>query len=454
MFIGRKEEIAKIKNLFNRTNTSVLIYGKRKVGKTTLLKEAMKYSSDPFIYYQCLNSTLQDNINEFSKILFTSKLIPFQIPFTSFQQIFEYLNTLNRTINIVIDEYPYLKQFEKSETVDSIFQKIIDNNLSNIRLFISGSHLGMMKNLLLEKNALYGRFSLIIKLDDLNYKDSSNFYSDKSVYDKVAFYSIFGGSPYINEQLDETKSLKENIINTILNTSSNMYNHVENLLFTDLFNTSTNFERILSCLKNSNKKYSEIENILNLKNNGLLSKNLNTLLDMEIIAKNIPINRKDDNKKVTYYIKNNLLRFYYTYIYTNKSILEIIGSTHFYEKYVEPSLITFISHRFEDIVKEYFSLKVKSGELNDIYNIGTYYYNDSKLKINGEFDVVLQKKDIYDFYEVKYHNKPLSLKDMQLEEEQIRKIKGLNIGKIGFVSVNGFEQKDNKYNCIDGEKLY
>ena len=71
--------------------------------------------------------------------------------------------------------------FSNSETVDSMFQKIIDNSLSNIRLFLSGSHIGMMKDLLEEKNALYGRFSLTIHLKELNYKEAASFYPEKQV---------------------------------------------------------------------------------------------------------------------------------------------------------------------------------------------------------------------------------------------------------------------------------
>lgn len=120
-------------------------------------------------------------------------------------------------LNIIIDEYPYLKVFEKSETIDSIFQNIIDNCIANISLFISGSHIGMMKNMLEEKNALYGRFYDIIKLNELNYKETETFYSNLKAYDKIALYSIFGGSPFVNNCINPNKTLKENILNTILN---------------------------------------------------------------------------------------------------------------------------------------------------------------------------------------------------------------------------------------------
>ena len=453
MFVGRQEELKAIQAVLDKRSGSVLVYGKRKVGKTTLILEALKSSKDTTVYYECLKSSMQDNINGFVSVLVKTKVLPVQIGFSSFQEVFQYLNTLDKTLNIIIDEYPYLKQFAKGETVDSIFQTIIDNNITNIRLFISGSHVVMMKDLLEEKNALYGRFSLNIKLKELNYRETAVFYNDKTVYDKIAFYSVFGGSPFVNEQLDSKSDLKQNILKTVLNPLNAVYSYAENLLVSDL-SGSVNAERILNVIANGKKKYGEIESKLGLTNNGLLSKQLKTLLDMDMISKVYPINKEDDNKKVSYEMTDNLLRFWYTYVYKNKSALQMLGAEAFYDNYIEPSITTLISHGFEEIARTYFSLRVKEGKRKGIFRIGTYYYDDSATKTNGEFDVVLQRKDNYDIYEVKYYSKPLSLKEMQAEEEQIRNIKGLAVGKIGFISVSGFEEVPSEYDCISGRELY
>ncbi|MCI8344318.1 MAG: AAA family ATPase [Clostridia bacterium] len=453
MFIGRQEELKAIQGILERKSGSVLVYGKRKVGKTTLILEALKSSKDTTVYYECLKSSMQDNINGFVSVLVKIKVLPVQMGFSSFQEVFQYLNTLDKTLNIIIDEYPYLKQFNKGETVDSIFQTIIDNNITNIRLFISGSHVGMMKDLLEEKNALYGRFSLNIKLKELNYRETAVFYNDKTAYDKIAFYSVFGGSPFVNEQLDVRADLKQNILRTVLNPLNAVYSYAENLLVSDL-SGSVNAERILNVIANGRKKYGEIESKLGLTNNGLLSKQLKTLLDMDMVSKVYPINKEDDNKKVSYEMTDNLLRFWYTYVYKNKSALQMLGAEAFYDNYIEPSITTFISHRVEEIARTFFSLQVKEGKRKGIFRIGTYYYDDSATKTNGEFDVVLQRKDNYDIYEVKYYSKPLSLKEMQAEEEQIRNIKGLAVGTIGFISVNGFENLSSKYECVSGDDLY
>ena len=164
MFIAREKELKLIDSIMSKPTGSVMIYGKRKVGKTTLITQALKKSKDKSIYYECIKSTMEDNIEGFVTVLVREKVLPTMLVFRSFDDVFAYLNSLDKTLNIVIDEYPYLKMYTKPDTVDSIFQTIIDNHTSNIRLFISGSHVGMMKDMLEERNALYGRFSLTIQL--------------------------------------------------------------------------------------------------------------------------------------------------------------------------------------------------------------------------------------------------------------------------------------------------
>lgn len=452
-FFGRSYEMEVLREILGRPSASVMIYGKRKVGKTTLLKYVLENDDAPFIYYECLKSALSDNVNGFVSELVRQKVLPVPLSFHSFVDVFAYLSSLGKTLNVAIDEYPYLKELTKAEIVDSQFQAIIDNHIENIRLFLSGSHIGMMKDMLAEKNALYGRFSLVLHLKELNYNEASEFYSDLTPYESVALYSVFGGSPFVNNFIHPSKTLKENIRDTVLNPFCPVSNYAEHLLISDYSNT-VNAERILYAIANGRKKYSEIEDILGMKGNGLLSKQISALLKMEIITKSFPINRPDDRKKISYEISDNLLRFYYTYIYKNKSALAMLGADAFYEEYIENSIITFISHRFEEICRTYFSLQVKNGKLRGITNIGTYYYDDSRTHTNGEFDVVLSRRNVYDIYEVKYYSSKLSAKEMQAEAEKILNVKGLTPGKIGFVSVSGYENPDEHYDLIDGEMLY
>lgn len=453
MFIGRQQELKAIRGVLKKKSGSVLVYGKRKVGKTTLILQALRESSDKTVYYECLKAPIQENIEGFISALVGAQVIPVKMGFASFQDVFQYLNTLGETLNIVIDEYPYLKQFAKGETIDSVFQNIIDHRLGNIRLVLSGSHVGMMRDLLEEKNALYGRFSVVIRLRELNYREAASFYPKKSEYDKAAFFAVFGGSPFVNEQLDANVDLKENLVQTLLNPLSSVYSYAENILVSD-FAGGMNAERIFSAIGNGKKKYGEIESKLGFSNNGLLSKQLKNLLAMDMIAKVYPINRGNDNKKVTYELTDNLMRFWYTYVYYNKGALRMLGAEAFYENYIAPTLTTFVAHRFEEIARTYFSLQVKEGKRKGILNIGTYYYDDPVRKRNGEFDVVLQRGDGYELYEVKYLTSLLTEKVMREEELQVKAIQGMDIVQMGFVSISGFETMPSEFECIDGQALY
>lgn len=453
MFIGREKELSIIKEALSKKSASVMVYGKRKIGKTTLITHSLKGDSHKTVYYECLKAPMKDNVEGLISVLLSEKVLPARMSFDNLVDLFAYLNTLPETINIVIDEYPYLKEFTKPKTVDSIFQNIIDNHIKNIRLFISGSHISMMKDLLGEGNALYGRFTSVICLKELDYRTAADFYPSKNPYDKAAMYAVFGGSPFVNELLLPSKSLEENIISTILNPSNAIFHYADNLLISDLSGGS-NAERIFFAIANGKKKYSEIESKLSMEGNGLLSKQLRILLNMELISKVAPINKPNDNKKVRYEMTDNLLRFFFTYVYNNKSALQVLGAKAFYEEYIKDSIITFISHRFEEICRSYFSMQAQSGKLKGVLNIGTYYYDDSKAKKNGEFDVVLQTKDAFDIYEAKYLISPMTDKQIKEEIRQVMDIPKLKIGKIGFVSINGFESKNSDFTCIDGKSLY
>lgn len=449
MFVGRTFELELLNNNLSSVSTATLVYGKRRIGKTTLIKEALKTSKDKYIYYECIKSTLKDNIDLLTNELKKANILLFDAKFDSLISLFEYINSLNYKVNIVIDEYPYLKVMEKNEYIDSVFQKIIDSYLSNINLIISGSHIGMMKDLDKYGNALFGRFKTKIVLEEFNYLEASLFYPSLSNYDKVAFYSVFGGSPFVLEKIDEKKSLKDNIINLLLNKDSIIYSYASMVLTSDISFIEQS-RRIFAILRNTRMKYSDIQTKLSIEANGLLSKQLKVLTDMSFIRKNHPINKRRDDKKVTYDINDNLLRFYYTYLYTNNSSLEMIKPEIFYNHYIDKSIITFIAHRFEDIVKEYFKITCKYKN-NDVLDIGTYYYDDSINKKNGEFDCALELIDGYALCEVKYLENKMTKQMVDKEIEQIKDIKELKIIDINFASINGYDF-DNDY--IDGNDIY
>ena len=453
MFIGRTEEMKLLQTAAAGFGQATMIYGKRKVGKTRLIREALAAGREKYIYFECLRGSLEENLDAFVEELVRTGVFQTRLLFPGFPELFAYLNTMAIRLVVVIDEYPYLKYMSDQKKVDSIFQNVIDNRLTNIHLILSGSHVSMMRDLLEEENALYGRFRTVIRLEELNYLESSGFYPSLSPYEKAAFYSVFGGSPYVNEQLCAENSLRDNIINTILNEKSSVYLYADNILLSDYANR-LNAERILYALCNGRKRYSEIEGALRMEKNGKLSRQLKLLLDMNLLKKTAPVNCLEDPKKQAYEINDNLLRFYYSYVYKNRSALQVLGAEEFYAEYVEPTIRQFVAGRFEEICRMYFSLQVKLGRRKGIRNIGRYYYDDPKSRTNGEFDVALLMKDGVGIYEAKYMQRPLDRHFIHNETEQIMAIQGIPVCEIGFISVNGFEEDTDIKNRIDGTELY
>ena len=453
MFIGRQKEVKIIEDFAVSSNHALLVYGKRRVGKTTLINHALNKKKN-YICYECLKDTLEENLKAFINVCSSKGIsIPAYLNPNTFIDLFQYFNTLDERFYIVIDEYPYLKEFNDSKTIDSHFQTIIDNYLSNINLVISGSQVKMMETVLQEGNPLFGRFASIIKLRELDYLEAKEFYPQYSVYDSVIMRSVFGGSPFVNQAIDDSLSYEENIINTLLDENSMIFQYADKTLITDV-SSELQARRILSYLANGKRKYKEIEDKLDTKKTGIINRALDSLLELELVRKVQPINKKTDKKKGFYEISDNVLRFYYTYIYQNKSIIQDIGTFNFYNNYIKDTLISFVSLRFEDQVKEYYSLLSRKGIRKDIKEIGTYYYDDIINQTNGQFDVVLNCNDGYEVCEVKFYKDPLTTDIINKEINKINEIKELLVKHISFVSVNGFVENQLPYKQIDGESMY
>ena len=451
MFVGREEKLALLQH--EHIGKVVMVYGKRRVGKTTLILKALEQCPYQTVYFECLKGTMQENIDGLVQELVRVKILPVPLAFSSLQDVFAYLNTLTQKMVVVVDEYTHLYAMNDSGAVDSVFQCIIDNRLAHIELILSGSNIGMMKDLLQERNPLYGRFAASIKLDEMNYLDAAKFYPDKSAYDKVAHYAVFGGSPFINQALNPAVTLRENIIGTILNPISPVYLYASQLVFSDNA-LNINAERIFSALGNDRKRYTEIEDALGVKRTGNLAKQIKTLTDLDILSRRIPINKPNDNKKATYELNDNLLRFYYAFVYKNSSALQVLGAEAFYDEYVAPVLTHFIAHHFEDICWEYFSLQVRSGRMNGVRSIGSYYLDTAVRGENKAFSVAVELADGYAVYLPKYSAQPMTLDEIHGEAQRMEGVNDPGIKQLGFISINGFVEQEKPYIYLDDNDIF
>ncbi len=214
--------------------------------------------------------------------------------------------------------------------------------------------------------------------------------------------------------------------------------------------------RILEALGNGKKKYTQIQDCIGGSETGLLDKQLKILLDMETIKKTEPINRKNDKKKQFYEITDNLMRFYFTFIFGSAGTIARIGEKQFYNRNIEKALDQFVSRRLEGIALQYFHRMALLGQYADIEDFGSYWYDEPITKTNGEFDCVIKRTgELYDFYECKYFDRPMTFCECEQERQQLQCARGIDVSGVGFISTGGFEFDDgHEFILIDGDCLY
>lgn len=456
-FVGRELELDKLNKMMNSDNlTFSLIYGRRRVGKSELIKQAMLNNSGNGIYYECKQVTEESNVIGISEILEEKFHLP-KLGFTNIETVLKYIFELSveEKIILVLDEYPYIR--ESVSGMDSILQALIDKyrDKSKLSLIILGSYVDVMRSLLEHSNPLYGRVDLTINLRQMDYYESSLFYPKYSEEDRVRIYSVFGGIPYYNRLVDDSKSVKENIIELIASPGARLENEVSMYLNSEI-SKIVNVNEVFEALAKGHHKYSDILSQSHVSSGPTLVDVLDKLMKMEVVIKTSPINDKNNKRKTGYYISDNLSLFYYKYIFKYSSQMNIMDSNVFYKKYIEKDFEEqYVPHMFESICRQYLIRKNRKGEIEPVIEkIGKYYYDNPKEHTNGEIDVVTEDEKGYVFYEVKFKNKPITDEIIDKEIKQVEAT-GLNCYKYVFISKSGFKNKNrSNVELIELKELY
>ncbi|MCR5690488.1 MAG: ATP-binding protein [Clostridiales bacterium] len=449
-FIGREQELSLLREAFdNDRYEGVLVYGRRRVGKTEMLKEALNRSGLTSVYYECKKVSEELNTLGISEVIARVFGIPVPL-FDSFEKAVDFIFEKAKTEKIVfvIDEYPYLK--EKLPGCDSILQSVIDRHINGsvIKLVLCGSYVGTMKELVSESNPLYGRLSLKFNIRPLDYYDCAGFYPSFSDEDKVRLFSVFGGMPYYNQFIDETKTVKENIISLVASSSARLLNEIEQTVSGEI-SKMANANETFMAIAAGNHTFSDILNKSHVSSSPTLVDVLKKLIDMEIVERVVPINEKN-GKHAVYYIADRLALFYYTYIFRRLSFFNTMPAESFYDEFIAEDFETgFVPLAFEQIARQFLIRQNRAGKIRPVlYDVGKYYYNDPVRRRNGEFDVVTLNRDGYDFYEVKFTSSPVTGAVVKEEKEQLDAAP-IEYNRIGFFSRSGFGISD-----TDGLILY
>lgn len=402
-FIDREQELSALEKFRGKDNPQlIVIYGKRRVGKTELIKHFIK--PHPHIYFLAQKVTEHENMKMLGAAcgeFFNDDLLV-RHGFESWPSMFQYLRKhLSKKCVLVIDEFPYLAEANKA--VSSIFQSGWDEYLKDTPVFLilCGSSIAMMESeTLAYKAPLYGRRTGQILLKPFPFSAINEFYPGLSFTSRIQFYSVTGGNPSYLKQLNSRESLDKNIKENILRPEQLLYSEVEFILREEL-REPRNYLAILKAIALSKNKISEITNETGL-DKGILHKYLFILEDLQIIRKEIPVTEKHPlkSRKGIYKLQDQFFKFWLKYVLPNKSAIEE-GRIDFVMRKIKPDFNLLVSQNYEEVARDI--IRQYEPRFFQISQIGRWWDK------NEEIDIVALNEEDSNilFGEVKWSNKPI-----------------------------------------------
>lgn len=432
MFIGREKDLRKLTQIYDSNKFEFgIIHGRRRIGKTTLLKESIK--SRKSIYFLAQQANEKTNLELFSKVYTQSKQMG-NLIFASFNDFFEALFQEDNTI-FIIDEFSYLTS--TSPSIESILQGYIDNKkyISNIKLIISGSEIGMFDNLFSHSKPLFNRQTFQMQIKECDYYESSLYYENFSNEDKLKAYAIFGGLPYYLSQIDDQLSLKQNICNLIIDPNAQFSDEIKLILNSEL-RSIEEYQSILQAVHSGSTKLSQIDTKSHIEQTSKTIKYLNKLIQLELIEKEFCFQENQNSKKFLYRIANNFIAFYYRFIWPNEHSRYLMDNDAFYEYYISSHLDHYVSLRFEQMCQQFLKRCFNKRNNAIMVDMGRYWYNDPIEKKEVEIDVCVKTTDHLYVYECKWTNSKI---DRSIMETLKYKGKSIFASQYGSFSRSGFD---------------
>jgi len=415
-FYNRENEIALLETIGQRSMTSAemtFVVGRRRVGKTELLRRTFNQSNTLYFFVERKNETLlcEEFLQEISLKLSTT--IYGQI--NSFKQVFALLMDISRHehFTLIIDEFQEFANINAS--IYSEMQNVWDNkkNLSKINLILCGSVYSLMTKIFQNtKEPLFGRATASLRLKPFDIQTIKSILYDHhpnySPEDLLAFYVITGGVAKYVEILIKAKAFtKKRIWNEVFAENSLFLNEGKAVLIDEFGKDYGNYFSILSLIASSKTSRSEMESILNGSIGGYLERLEN---EFGLIRKIRPFGAKPSGKSVKYQIEDNFLNFWFRFIYKYRSAVEI-GNFHYLREIVERDYETYSGL----ILEKYFRQKLI--ESKKFSAIGNYW---DKKGVN-EIDIIAlnEMEKILVFYEVKRNKTRISIPLLQKKSENI-----------------------------------
>jgi len=379
-FVNRSDELARLHDLFESDRAELgVVYGRRRLGKTRLVKKAIE-DHERTVFYQARQKTADLQLEQFVET--ASETFPgIEDIRPDWERLFRYLG--DRDANVVLDEFPYL--IEQDESLPSVLQALFDHEFdaSNTTFVLVGSSISMMEEAtLLGDSPLYGRTSLKLDIRQLPFESVSAFLpNDASADEIVRAWSVFGGVPYYLEELDDDRSLGENIQQLVLSRHGSLRNEPEYVLRMEL-TEPTRYFSILEAIAGGATSRNEIASTTGIEYNQM-SMYLDRLSRLRLIERHVPVTEKPErSKRSQYRLRDPLFRFWFRFLYGSTDRYDQFGENA-YERLVEPEMADFISPAFEDLCCR--ALWTVYDEL-PIVDVGQWWYQDHEIDVVGLTD--------------------------------------------------------------------
>lgn len=422
-FYGRYAELEALETSYKTDKFAFfVVYGRRRIGKTTLLHKFIENKNALYFSAQEANETL--NLKKFSQELYRLNNMNASLPaFPSWDFAFSYLTDYVREhkLVLVIDEFPYIASSDKS--ILSLLQHNIDLNWKDTKLFLilCGSSMSFMQNEVLSyKSPLFGRRTAQIHLKPFGFYESSELLHSLSHEEKIQYYAILGGVPQYLEKVDQSKSLKENLMQLFFQTSAYLYDEPQMLMKQELREPAV-YNSIVTAIANGKTKINEICDFTK-ENTSKVSKYIANLIEMGIVKKEVPFKENAElSKKGVYRLEDAMFQFWFRFVFENRDLIETKQSELLYESIVKEHLSEFVSFPFEKICMEFLIRKSSKNNLPfQIIRFGKWWGNDSIEKKQVEIDIVCEGvKDLL-IGECKWQNEVIDMDILEKTKSRSR----------------------------------
>lgn len=420
MFVGREQDLRALQNAYDAAGLQVVVvYGRRRVGKTSLLHEFVK--DKPRVrYFTAQETSASENLRLLSDCLLGGEgleessreaLSPFpggghrasSPTFSSFDDAFRsaFSAAKRERMVLVLDEYPYLAQ--SYPPISSLLQSLIDAEVQDARkngsagsqlfLVLCGSSLSFMEHQVLgEKSPLYGRRTAQIKVEPFDVFDAWKILGAPSPVKAIELYSLVGGVPLYLEKLQATKSVAANIASNILRPGAYLYVEPQNYLM-QAVSSPAQYNAVMTAIVKGHVRPKEIADATGQSTPGV-NKLLAPLIEMRIVERVTP-SVKANRKQVRYRLVDQLFRFWYSFAPRYATAIEADMSEEVAERIADTqTLSTFVGPAFEEACRQWFVRMMKMGDIPLLpRTVGTWWGSDPMTKRAEEIDIVVEGAD-------------------------------------------------------------